>query len=106
MIKPLYTLLDITVFNKCDKIFFWQIIADKSIFAIVFESCHITVSILIPTERADCIVVESGSARLQHPLSPAVRFWNLSPLDPKELLPPPASAEISKETKDKEPAKK
>jgi hypothetical protein len=34
-----------------------------------------------------CLCNESGNARLQHPLSPAVRIWHLSPLKISELLP-------------------
>ena len=33
-----------------------------------------------------CLCNESGKARLQHPLSPAVRIWNLSPLAISELV--------------------
>lgn len=34
-----------------------------------------------------CLTNKSGEARLQHPLSPAVRTWELSPLKVTELLP-------------------
>lgn len=34
-----------------------------------------------------CLCNEHGNARLQHPLSPAVRTWELSPLKIEELLP-------------------
>ena len=34
-----------------------------------------------------CLTNENGKARLQHPLSPAVRTWQLSPLKISELLP-------------------
>ena len=56
--------------------------------------------------KLHCLCDESGSARLQHPLSPAVRKWNLSPLDPKELLPPPSSDKDIKESKADIPAEK
>ena len=35
-----------------------------------------------------CLTDEHGHARLQHPLSPAVRTWHLSRLKISELLPP------------------
>lgn len=34
-----------------------------------------------------CLTNKNGEARLQHPLSPAVRTWELSPLKVAELLP-------------------
>ena len=37
--------------------------------------------------KLHCLTNESGGARLQHPLSPAVRTWHLSPLKIAELLP-------------------
>ena len=42
-----------------------------------------------------CLCNKQGEARLQHPLSPAVRTWEVSPLKVAELLP-----------KEKEPSKK
>ena len=36
-----------------------------------------------------CLTDESGRARLQHPLSPAVRTWHLSPLKVSELVATP-----------------
>ena len=44
--------------------------------------------------KLHCLCNEDGEARLQHPLSPAVRTWYLSPLKVAELLP---AAEDSKE---------
>ena len=38
-------------------------------------------------EKLFCLCGADGQARLQHPLSPAVRTWQLSPLKVKELLP-------------------
>lgn len=49
-----------------------------------------------------CLCNKQGGARLQHPLSPAVRTWELSPLKVKELIPqeyPPV--ELSKHGKKK-----
>lgn len=47
-----------------------------------------TLLALRPMEsKLHCLCSESGEARLQHPLSPAVRTWCLSPLEIKELLP-------------------
>ena len=37
--------------------------------------------------KLHCLCGAEGNARLQHPLSPAVRTWNLSPLQVSELLP-------------------
>ena len=48
-----------------------------------------------------CLTNEDGKARLQHPLSPAVRTWQLSPLKITELLP-----NASKEGKADEQKKK
>ena len=36
--------------------------------------------------KLNCLCNSSGSARLQHPLSPAVRTWHLSPLKVGELI--------------------
>lgn len=50
---------------------------------------------LAPMEgKLHCLCDEAGDARLQHPLSPAVRTWFLSPFKVAELLP---VAEDSKE---------
>lgn len=38
-------------------------------------------------DKLYCLTNENGKARLQHPLSPAVRTWQLSPLKIAELLP-------------------
>ena len=37
--------------------------------------------------KLHCLTNESGGARLQHPLSPAVHTWHLSPLKIAELIP-------------------
>ena len=51
---------------------------------------------LIPYEKKlHCICDQSGNARLQHPLSPAVRTWHLSPLKVSELIPEPTKSEQS-----------
>ncbi len=36
--------------------------------------------------KLNCLCSSNGSARLQHPLSPAVRTWHLSPLKVNELV--------------------
>lgn len=44
-------------------------------------------SALRPIEgKLHCLCNEDGNARLQHPLSPAVRIWHLSPLKISELI--------------------
>ena len=48
-----------------------------------------------------CLCNESGDARLQHPLSPAVRVWHLSALKISELLPNPAKEEQPTKKKSK-----
>lgn len=48
--------------------------------------------------KLHCLCNETGEARLQHPLSPAVRTWYLSPLKVSELLP---TAEDSKDMQKK-----
>lgn len=49
-----------------------------------------------------CLCNKQGEARLQHPLSPAVRTWELSPLKVAELLPKEiTSAEQPKKGKKK-----
>ena len=54
-----------------------------------------------------CLSNADGKARLQHPLSPAVRTWHLSPLKIKELLPEPPKAPPAQEKKSGEaPTKK
>jgi len=40
-------------------------------------------------DKLHCLCNEDGDARLQHPLSPAVRTWYLSPLKISELIPEP-----------------
>lgn len=40
-------------------------------------------------DKLHCLTNESGRARLQHPLSPAVRTWHLSPLKVSELIADP-----------------
>lgn len=54
---------------------------------------------LLPFEgKLHCLCDGTGQARLQHPLSPAVRTWHLSPFKVQELLPDAAQ--------EKEPQKK
>ena len=48
-------------------------------------------------EKLFCLCGADGQARLQHPLSPAVRTWQLSPLKVKELLPQTEKQEKSQE---------
>lgn len=40
-------------------------------------------------DKLHCLTDESGRSRLQHPLSPAVRTWHLSPLKISELIADP-----------------
>ena len=48
-----------------------------------------TLRALRPFEgKLHCLCDKDGNARLQHPLSPAVRTWHLSPFKVSELLPP------------------
>ena len=49
--------------------------------------------------KLNCLTDANGKARLQHPLSPAVRTWHLSPLQISELLPEPETAVKSVEKK-------
>lgn len=57
---------------------------------------------LTPYEtKLHCICNEDGKARLQHPLSPAVRTWNLSQLSINELLPKEQVTEPATEAKKK-----
>lgn len=54
--------------------------------------------------KLNCLTNEDGNARLQHPLSPAVRTWHLSPLKIEELLPEPKKVEPTPEPiKEKKP---
>ena len=55
--------------------------------------------------KLHCLTNESGKARLQHPLSPAVRTWCLSPLKISELITEPQK-ETEPKQKKKEKAKK
>lgn len=55
--------------------------------------------------KLHCLTNESGKARLQHPLSPAVRTWYLSPLKISELVTEPKKEAETKQKK-KEKAKK
>ena len=60
---------------------------------------------LLPFEaKLHCLCDENGEARLQHPLSPAVRTWNLSPLKVSELISlPQTEQEPKKKAKGKQP---
>ena len=51
-----------------------------------------------------CLCSKTGQARLQHPLSPAVRTWEVSPLKISELIEQPAPKEEPPK-KGKKPAK-
>lgn len=56
---------------------------------------------LLPFEaKLYCLCDENGEARLQHPLSPTVRTWNLSPLKVSELISQPQQ---KKKAKGKQP---
>ena len=58
---------------------------------------------LLPYEsKLKCLCNESGRAKLQHPLSPAVRQWHLSPLLVSELIAEPKKAEDKPKRKAKE----
>ena len=50
-------------------------------------------------DKLNCLCNESGDARLQHPLSPAVRTWYLSPLKVGELIEENTTKEESKPQK-------
>ena len=50
-------------------------------------------------DKLNCLCNESGVARLQHPLSPAVRTWCLSPLKVGELIEENTTKEESKPQK-------
>lgn len=52
-------------------------------------------------DKLHCLANASGDARLQHPLSPAVRTWTLSPLKVSELLPAPSEPEPKQKKKGK-----
>ena len=57
---------------------------------------------LVPfSSKLHCLSNKDGNARLQHPLSPAVREWNVVPFDISELLPPSESKDIKVLTKQK-----
>lgn len=50
-------------------------------------------------DKLHCLTGENGRARLQHPLSPAVRTWHLSPLKISELIAEPKKEAESKQKK-------
>lgn len=57
---------------------------------------------LLPYEdKLCCLCDEKGSSRLQHPLSPRVRVWHLSPLRVHELVELPKNEEPEKKKKGK-----
>ena len=43
--------------------------------------------------KLNCLCNESGRARLQHPLSPSLRFWTITPLEISELISEPIKEE-------------
>lgn len=49
--------------------------------------------------KLHCLTNENGKARLQHPLSPAVRIWHLSPLKISELVSEPKKEAEPKQKK-------
>lgn len=49
--------------------------------------------------KLHCLCNEGGKARLQHPLSPAVRTWKLSPLEISELITEPKKVEPEQKKK-------
>ena len=53
--------------------------------------------------KLHCLCNEDGNARLQHPLSPAVRIWHLSPLKISELISEPIHpiSELKKKSRPK-----
>lgn len=51
--------------------------------------------------KLHCLTNEGGKARLQHPLSPAVRTWHLSPLKISELVTEPKKEAEPKQKKRK-----
>jgi len=54
--------------------------------------------------KLHCLCDANGEARLQHPLSPAVRTWHLSPLKVSELITlPKAEPEQKKKSAGKQP---
>ena len=55
---------------------------------------------LLPFEaKLNCLCDGTGNSRLQHPLSPAVRTWYLSPLKISELVAEPTKAEAEQKKK-------
>lgn len=55
---------------------------------------------LLPFEnKLNCLCDGTGNSRLQHPLSPAVRTWYLSPLKIGELVAEPTKAEPEQKKK-------
>ena len=50
-----------------------------------------------------CLCDDEGKAKYQHPLSPAVRVWNLCPLKVKKLVKPAAEQEPPKKVTKKTP---
>ena len=68
---------------------------------------QVLLALHIHEKKLVCLSNADGKARLQHPLSPAVRTWHLSPLKIKELLPDPPKATPTQEKQSSEaPTKK
>lgn len=55
--------------------------------------------------KLHCLTGENGKARLQHPLSPAVRTWHLSPLKISELVAEPKKEAEPKQKKNQKAKK-
>jgi len=64
---------------------------------------QVLLALLPCQDKLCCLCDENGSSRLQHPLSPRVRLWNLAPLKISELVELPEAAEM--EAKKKQQAK-
>ena len=56
--------------------------------------------------KLKCLTNADGKARLQHPLSPAVRVWYLSPLKISELIPDSADAKTEAPAKEQKKKRK
>lgn len=72
--------------KKADTIVYAPGVGKASNKSFIARQEYILKALITMEDKLHCICNSSGNARLQHPLSPAVRTWHLSPLKISELV--------------------
>ncbi len=77
----------VTVASKADMIVYAAGVGKAKSKAFQRRQEQALTALALHEKKLHCLCGKDGSARLQHPLSPAVRTWYLSPLKVAEILP-------------------